>query len=72
MPVTWMTYGLDYVLWGLDPFGYHLTNLALHAANTTLVYVVALRLFRAVWVRSLVDGADGLPLSPPFSSGSIP
>ena len=60
MPVTWMTYGLDYMLWGLDPFGYHLTNLALHAANTTLVYVVALRLFRAVWVRSLVDGADSL------------
>lgn len=60
MPVTWMTYGLDYVLWGVDPFGYHLTNLALHAANTTLVYVVALRLFHTVWVRSLTDGADSL------------
>ena len=60
MPVTWITYGLDYILWGLDPFGYHLTNLALHAANTTLVYVVALRLFRAVWVRALGVGADSL------------
>ena len=60
MPVTWITYGLDYLIWGLDPFGYHLTNLALHAANTTLVYVVALRLFRAVWVRSPGDGADSL------------
>jgi Tfp pilus assembly protein PilF len=62
MPVTWITYGLDYVLWGLEPFGYHLTNLALHAANTTLVYVVALRLFRAVWVRPLEDGAGSLRL----------
>ena len=60
MPVTWITYGLDYVLWGLDPFGYHLTNLALHAANTTLVYVVALRLFRAVWAAAPGDGADSL------------
>lgn len=57
MPVTWITYGLDYMVWGLDPFGYHLTNLALHAASTTLVYVVALRLFRAAWGRS-----DGLRL----------
>ena len=60
MPVTWVTYGLDYVLWGLDPFGYHLTNLALHAANTTLVYVVALRLFGAAWDRPLADGSDSL------------
>jgi tetratricopeptide (TPR) repeat protein len=60
MPVTWITYGLDYLIWGLDPFGYHLTNLALHAANTTLVYVVALRLFRAAWIRSPEDGADAL------------
>lgn len=55
MPVTWFTFGLDYALWGLDPFGYHLTNLALHAANTTLVYVIALRLFRAAWPRAVDD-----------------
>jgi tetratricopeptide (TPR) repeat protein len=60
MPVTWISYGLDYTVWGLDPFGYHLTNLALHAANTVLVYLVALRLFRAVWVPTLGDGADCL------------
>jgi tetratricopeptide (TPR) repeat protein len=60
MPVTWITYGLDYILWGLDPFGYHLTNLALHAASTTLVYFVALRLFRAVSGRGLEEGADAL------------
>ena len=60
MPVTWITYGLDYLLWGLHPFGYHLTNLALHAANTTLVYVVALSLFRVAWVRVPGDGGDSL------------
>lgn len=44
IPVTWMTLGLDYVLWGMNPFGYHLTNLLLHALGASLFYVVALRI----------------------------
>jgi tetratricopeptide (TPR) repeat protein len=60
MPVTWITYGLDYLLWGLDPFGYHLTNLALHAANTALVYVLALRLFHVAWGRVPGESANNL------------
>jgi len=43
-PLTWMTFGLDYLLWGMDPFGYHLTNLLLHSANAVLFYFLALRL----------------------------
>jgi protein O-mannosyl-transferase len=60
MPVTWITYGLDYVVWGLDPYGHHLTNTILHAANVVLVYLVALRLFRSVWPGASVAGWDGL------------
>src|SRR5438552_2843763 len=30
VPLTWMTFGLDYLLWGLKPVGYHLSNLLLH------------------------------------------
>ncbi len=41
IPVTWMTLGLDYLVWGLDPRGYHLTNVLLHAANAVVVYFVA-------------------------------
>src|SRR5437667_317677 len=41
IPITWMTFGLDYVLWGMKPFGYHLTSLLLHAANAALFYLVA-------------------------------
>ena len=47
VPVTWMTLGLDYLTWGMNPAGYHLTNVLLHSANATLVYLVALRLLRA-------------------------
>ncbi|MGH9579426.1 MAG: hypothetical protein ACRD2R_00405, partial [Terriglobales bacterium] len=44
-PLTWVTFGLDYLVWGMDPFGYHLTNLLLHALNAVVFYFVALRLF---------------------------
>jgi protein O-mannosyl-transferase len=60
MPATWITYGLDFVVWGLDPSGYHLTNTILHAANVVLVYLVALQLFRRVWPGAALAGWDGL------------
>jgi len=44
IPVTWVTFGLDHALWGMDAFGYHLTNVLLHAANAVLCYLLALRL----------------------------
>jgi len=46
IPVTWMTLGLDYVLWGMNPAGYHLTNLVLHALNTVAFALIAIRLLR--------------------------
>jgi protein O-mannosyl-transferase len=47
IPVTWMTLGLDYLLWEMDPSGYHLTNILLHAASAAVLYLVALRLLGA-------------------------
>ena len=47
IPATWLTFGLDYTLWGMNPLGYHLTNILLHALDVALVYLVALRLLRA-------------------------
>ena len=47
IPLTWMTLGLNYVLGGMNPWGYHLVNLLLHASNAVLVYLVARRLMAA-------------------------
>ena len=41
-PLSWMSLGLDYLIWKDRPFGYHLTNLILHVANTVLVYWLAI------------------------------
>jgi len=47
IPLTWLTFALDYVIWGLQPAGYHFTNLVLHASNAALFYWVAKRFLRS-------------------------
>ncbi len=37
-PVASFTFGLDYYLWELNPFGYHLTDLLLHISVSILVF----------------------------------
>src|SRR5438128_1607262 len=44
IPLTWLTLGLDYLLWGMNPFGYHLTSLLLHAANAVVFFFVVGRI----------------------------
>jgi len=46
IPITWMTLGLDYSIWGMEPLGYHLTNIVWHAANAVLFYFLACLLFK--------------------------
>ena len=43
-PLQTVSYILDYKIWALKPFGYHLTNLLLHAACVVLVYLLMERL----------------------------
>lgn len=38
-PVVTVSYFLDYSLWKLNPFGYHLTSLILHLLNVLLIYM---------------------------------
>jgi protein O-mannosyl-transferase len=42
-PLQALTYLVDYRSWGLAPFGFHLTNVALHATVAVLLYRVGVR-----------------------------
>jgi hypothetical protein len=50
-PLTWLTYGLDYTLTGLDPYGFHRTNLVLHVALAGSLYWLLVR-----WLETVAPG----------------
>jgi len=43
-PLVYSTYWIEYQLWGLDPAGYHVTNVLLHLACAFLVWWLLARL----------------------------
>src|SRR5262245_3730623 len=47
VPLTWLSFAVNFMLGGMDPLGYHLGNLLLHAANAGVFYLVARRLLAA-------------------------
>ena len=47
-PLVTVTCFWDYSRWGINPWGYHLTNLLLHLASGLAVYFLASRLLRTV------------------------
>ncbi|MDR4507962.1 MAG: tetratricopeptide repeat protein [Candidatus Brocadiaceae bacterium] len=38
-PLVTISYFIDYAIWEMNPFGYHLTNVTLHVGNTALFYL---------------------------------
>lgn len=67
-PLTWMTLGLDYLFWGMNPTGYHLSSLLLHAANAVLFYFVSLRLLRFALPASAASAELQIRLAAGFSA----
>jgi Tfp pilus assembly protein PilF len=55
-PVTWLSHMLDCQLFGLKPWGHHLTNVLLHALNAMLVFALLQQMTGARW-RSLFVAA---------------
>ena len=45
-PLLIASFITDYHLWGVNPFGFHLTNVFLHALNGCMVYVFVFLLFK--------------------------
>lgn len=45
-PVVTLSYFLDYAIFGLKPWGYHLTNILLHAINGMMLYIFLILISR--------------------------
>ena len=60
VPLTWMSFGLDYAIWKQNAFGYHFTNILLHGVNAGLFFLLALALLEL-----------GGPKEPHWSQASI-
>lgn len=49
-PAVTATYIFDYTIWGLNPIGYHLTNILFHSLNSILIYIF----FNRIGIFSLI------------------
>lgn len=57
LPLHLVSYMVDYSLWGLNPFGFHLQSVVLAALNAVLAFFVVRRLFGSFalgWVAALL------------------
>ena len=55
-PLTWLSYALDCQMFGLNPAGYHITSVLLHAANAVLLFLLLESATGLAW-RSLAVAA---------------
>ncbi len=60
-PILLLSYFADYALWGVNPAGFHLTNVLLHAVATLLLFLLAVELLRQ---------ARGAPANGEVSAGA--
>src|SRR3990167_6045963 len=67
-PIVTLTYFFDYAIWGLNPLGYHLTNVILHTVNVFLFYVFIKSITRT---RTLTILATLLFLSHPLLTETV-
>jgi tetratricopeptide (TPR) repeat protein len=59
-PLTWISHQADVALFGFNPRGHHLTSLALHAANTLLLFLLLLRWTGSTWRSAFVSTLFGI------------
>jgi protein O-mannosyl-transferase len=55
-PLTLVSHMVDCQIYGLRPWGHHLTNVLFHSANSVLVYLILMRMTGAIWRSACVAG----------------
>jgi tetratricopeptide (TPR) repeat protein len=53
-PLTWLSLMLDFELFGLNPGGYHITNVLFHIASTLLLFLALNQMTGAQWRSAFV------------------
>jgi len=59
-PLTWLSHMADCQVFGLRPWGHHLTNVLLHAINAALLFAALRRMTGALWRSLFVAALFGL------------
>jgi len=62
-PLTWLSHSLDYRIWGLNPFGHHLTSNIIHAVNTFVVVLLTKKLLESADRSGQKGAAEKGPVS---------
>ena len=65
-PIPGLTYAFDYSVWGLNPYGYHLTNFAIIIAVVIVLFFFLRELSNSdgvAWVGSIIFSAHSLLLN---------
>jgi tetratricopeptide (TPR) repeat protein len=60
IPLTWLSFALDYQIYGLDPAGFHITNLVLHSANVILLFTILHVMTGSLWRSAAVSALFGV------------
>jgi tetratricopeptide (TPR) repeat protein len=60
-PLTWLSHGVDWAIWGTNPLGHHLANNLFHAANAGIVTLLVYRLLDVARERTPVPHRDAIP-----------
>lgn len=57
-PLSWLGWAFDYRIWGMNPLGYHLSNLLLHSSCGAMAYFALLKIARDVFYLRALSRSD--------------
>jgi protein O-mannosyl-transferase len=59
-PLTWLSHMLDCEIYGLNPFGHHITSIIIHIVNSVLLLLVLRKMTGALWPSAFIAGVFAL------------